>query len=203
MHVVRPDGVMRTSVLAPTTTGLYQPVRDAHRVAAQFTRIFGPSGAGLAGPLASWFSRVRFFMQQKKVARAQRRLAKQSGLGEETCRTICTGGPPEDLDFQFLPSRRRSAPSYRLAGLAGTEGRIPGMPNFQRAGVFASQVRNMAHAEGPQLSPALIAARQRAPWDAGAAGRLVGAVRAGNQIVDQRAQAALMQRYTILRKGIR
>jgi hypothetical protein len=39
---VRPDRVMRTSVLEPTAEG-YQPVRAAQGVAAQFTRIYGPT----------------------------------------------------------------------------------------------------------------------------------------------------------------
>jgi hypothetical protein len=48
---VRPDRITRTSVLEPTAEG-YQPVRAAQGVAAQFTRIYGPTvwgGGGFGG----------------------------------------------------------------------------------------------------------------------------------------------------------
>ena len=42
LQFVRPDLVMRTSVLEPTAEG-YQPVEAAQDVATQFTRIYGPT----------------------------------------------------------------------------------------------------------------------------------------------------------------
>jgi hypothetical protein len=58
MQFVRPDFVMRTSVLEPTAEG-YQPDEAAQNVATQFTRIYGPTvwrwkekkGTGVMGHL--------------------------------------------------------------------------------------------------------------------------------------------------------
>jgi hypothetical protein len=178
-HLVRPDCVYRTGCLTAVPPG-FQPVSNAMGVAARFTRLWGPSGTGLAGGgIGGFFSDVLAKMRANKIVRDHRK-SQQIAVKR-------AGGSP---GVATLPPQYGSSTPHAANAIPVQGGYAPAFIKAANVGLQLTAQSGQAFYP-PGVQPAMVAAAQIAPAAATApetfvqsmvvdrVGGMVG-VRAGN-----------------------
>jgi hypothetical protein len=126
-HVMRPDGVMRSSIIRPFVG--YNPQADVQAVAQAFTT-GGPlatqlAGLGAPGPIATWWANVKARFAMRKVEKAVEKaaiIAASSSPGPETV-TASQVAPQMQAQMQMLRHLTQHSNALQVRGPIAQAGR--------------------------------------------------------------------------------